>query len=129
MWSRSKSRIAGFALSCKRLNLAELNDLTLARHVWFSFRVNKKPFNFFTMLPPSMKTVSFGDGDDGVLLSLSSLLLLMLLLFSLLLLLLLSILLYFLDFLLLKVILESLVLSLAETLPLLFLEDEHLLLV
>ena len=45
-----------------------------------------------------------------------------------LLLLLLSILLYFLDFLLLKVILGSLDLSVDTTLPLLFLEDEDLLL-
>ena len=42
--------------------------------------------------------------------------------------LLLSILLYFLDFLILKVILESIVLSVPTTLSLLFLEDENLLL-
>ena len=116
------------------LTLAELNGRTLTRHLWFSFRVSKKPFNFFTILSPSMKTVSFEIGDDGVLLTLLSLLLLLLLLFSLLLLLLLlllfflSILLYSLDFLPLKVILEPSVLSVATTLPLLFLEDEDLLL-
>ena len=132
MWSGSKSRTVGFTWSCMHLTLAELNGRTLTRHLWFSFRVSKKPFNFFTMLSPSMKTVSFEVGDDGVLLTLLSLLLLFLLLFSLLLLLLLLlpfllILLYFLNFLLLKVILESLVLSVATTLPLLLLEDEDLL--
>ena len=81
-----------------------------------------------------MKTASFEIGDDWVLLTLISVILLLLLLFSfillllLLFLLLLSKLLYFLGFLLLKVILESLVLSVAATLPLLFLEDEDFLL-
>ena len=83
-----------------------------------------------------MKTISFEADDDGVLLTLLSVLLLSLLLFSLLLLLLslllllllLSILLDFLDFLLLKKILESLVLYVATKSPLLILEDEDLLL-
>ena len=76
-----------------------------------------------------MKTISFEADDDGVLLTLLSVLLLsLLLLSSLLLLLLLSILLDFLDFLLLKVILESLVLYVATKSPLLILEDEDLLL-
>ena len=88
-WSRSKSRTAGFAWSCMHLILAELNGRTWTRHLWFSFHVTKKPFNFFTILSPSMKTVSFEVGDDGELLTLLSLLLLLLLLFSLLLLLLL----------------------------------------
>ena len=86
------------------------------------------------MLSPSVKAVSFEVGDNGVLLTLLSLLLLLLLLFSLLLLLLLlllfllPVLLYFLDFLLVKVILESLALSVATTAPLLFSKDEDLLL-
>ena len=69
--------------------LTELNGRTLARHLRFSFRVSKIPFNFFTMLSPSMKRVSFQDGNDGALLTLLLLLLLLLLLYSLLLLLLL----------------------------------------
>ena len=89
MWSGSKSRTVGFTWLCMHLTLAELNSRTLTRHLWFSFRVRKKPFNFLTMLSPSMKTVSFEVGDDGVLLTLLSLLLLLLLYFSLLLLLLL----------------------------------------
>ena len=69
MWSGSKSRTVGFTSSCMHLTLAELNGRTLTRHLWFSFRVSKKPFNFFTMLSPSMKTVSFEVGDDEVLLT------------------------------------------------------------
>ena len=70
------------------LTLAELNGRTLTRHLWFSFRVSKKLFNFFTMLFPSMKIVSVDDGDDGVLLTLFLVLLLLRVLFSLFLLLL-----------------------------------------
>ena len=55
MWSGLNSQTVGFACSCMHLTLAELNGRTLTRHLWFSFRVSKKPFNFFTMLPPSMK--------------------------------------------------------------------------
>ena len=51
------------------------------------FGLVKKPFNFSITLSPSMKTVSFEVGDDGVLLILLSLLLLILILFLLLLLL------------------------------------------
>ena len=65
------------------LTLVELNGRTLTRRLWFSFCVSKKPFNFFTILSPSMKTVSFEFGDDEVLLTLLSELLLLLLLFSL----------------------------------------------
>ena len=83
MWSGLKSQTVGFTWSCMLLTLAELNGRTLTRHLWFSFRVSKKPFNFFIMLSPSMKTVSFEVGDDGVLLNLLSLLLLLLLMFSL----------------------------------------------
>ena len=82
------------------LTLAELNGQTLTRHLWFSFRVSKKPFNFYTMLSPSMKTVSFEVGDDQVLLTFLSQLLLFLLLFSFLILLLLLLLLFFLSVLL-----------------------------
>ena len=60
------------------LTLAELNGRTLTRHLWLGFRVSKKPFNFFTMLSASMKTVSFEAG----LFTLLSVLLLLLLLFS-----------------------------------------------
>ena len=66
MWSGSKSRTVGFTWSCMDLTLAELNGRTLTRHLWFSFRVTKKLFNFFTMLSPSMKTVHFDVGDDEV---------------------------------------------------------------
>ena len=66
MWSGSKSRTVGFAWSCMHLTLPELNSRTLTRHLWFSLCVSKKPFNFFTILPPSIKTVSFDVGDDGV---------------------------------------------------------------
>ena len=53
------------------------------------FLVSKKPFNFFTMLSPSMNTVSFEicDGDGEMTLSLLMVLFLLLLLISLLLLL------------------------------------------
>ena len=67
MRSGSKSGIVGFAWLCIHLTLAEINGGTLTRHLWFSFCVSKKTFYFFTMLSPSIKTVSFEVGDDGVL--------------------------------------------------------------
>ena len=46
MWSGSKSRTVGFTWSCMHLTLAELNGRTLTRHLWFSFRISKKPLIF-----------------------------------------------------------------------------------
>ena len=50
IWSELKSRTVGFTWSCMHPNFAELNCHTLTRHLWVSFLVDKKPFNFFTML-------------------------------------------------------------------------------
>ena len=90
IWSGLTSRIVGFTWSCMHLTFAELNGRTLTRHLCLSFLVNKKPFNFFTMLSPSMNTVSFEicDGDGEMTLSLLMALFLLLLLISLLILLL-----------------------------------------
>ena len=73
LWSGLKLQTVGFAWSCMHLTLTELNG-HLTRHLWFSFRVSKKPFNFFTMLSPSMDTVSFEVGDDWAPLTLLSVL-------------------------------------------------------
>ena len=67
MWFGLKSRTVGFTWSCMHLTLAELNGRTLTRRLWFSFRVS-----FFTMLSPSMKTVSFEVSDNKVLSTLLS---------------------------------------------------------
>ena len=62
------------------LTFAQLNGRTLTRHLCFSFPVNKKRFNFLTMLSPSMNTISFDfcDADGEVTLLLLLLLLLLL---------------------------------------------------
>ena len=75
---------AGFTRSCMHLTFAELNGRTLKWYLWLSFLVNKKPFNFFTMLSPSMNTVSseFCDGNGEVTLSLLLVLFLLLLFFQ-----------------------------------------------
>ena len=72
MWSGSKSRTVGFTWSCMCLALAGSNGRTLTRHLWFSYRVSKKRFNFFTILSLSMKTFSFEVGDVEVILTLLS---------------------------------------------------------
>ena len=71
IWSRIKSRTVGFTWSCMNLTFDKLKGRTLARHLRLSFLVNKKPFNFFTMLCLRMNTVSceFFDRDGEVTLS------------------------------------------------------------
>ena len=124
IWSGLKSRTVGFTWSCMHLTFAELNGRTLTRHLCLSFLVNKKPFNFFTMLSPSMNTVSFEfcDGDGEVTLSSLIVLFLLVLLISLLLLLLLLLLetLFILEKLLLLLSEELLILLLLEVLGILF---------
>ena len=56
MWSGSKPRTVGF-----QLTLAELNGQTLARHLWFSFRVSKKPFDFLYHSPSKYENSFFWD--------------------------------------------------------------------
>ena len=92
-----KSRTLGLTCSCMHLNFEELNDSSFTRHWWLSFLVNKKPFNFFNMLSPSMNPFSLElcDDDGEVTLSLLLELFLLLLLFSLLLFLLLLVLFYY----------------------------------
>ena len=84
MRSGLKSQIVGFAWSSMQLILAELNSRAITRHLWYRFRVIKKPFNFLTMLSPTMNAVSFEL--DGVPLTVLSVLFSLMLLFSLLLL-------------------------------------------
>ena len=57
IWSGLKSRTVGFVWSCMCFTFAELNGRTLTRHLWFSFRVTQKTFDFFTMLSPSTKII------------------------------------------------------------------------
>ena len=124
IWSGLKSRTVGFTWSCMHLTFAELNGRTLTRHLCLSFLVNEKPFNFFTMLSPSMNTVSFQfwDGHGEVTLFLLIVLFLLVLLISLLLLLLLLLLetLFILEKLLLLLSEELLILLLLEVLGILF---------
>ena len=112
------------------LILAKLNCRTSTRHLLFSFRIGRFRIWFI------YHDISFEVGGDGVPLILLRVLLLLLLFISLLLavavllslfllLLLLSHLSFFLDFLLVKAILESYVSSVATTLPLLFLKEEE----
>ena len=46
MWPESNSRIVVFTWWCMHPTLVELKGQTLTRHLWFSFLVSRKTFNF-----------------------------------------------------------------------------------
>ena len=129
MWSGLKSRTAGFAWSSMHITLTELIYRPL-RYLGFSFRVSKKLFNFFIMLYNFFWgwwrrcVINFIISTTFIVIIVFIFIIVIITITIIIIAAVVFVLLFFIDFLFLKVILKSLVLSITVTLPLLFLEKK-----